>query len=401
MKLLEKEIRVLMREPMVIAMIVLPFIIYSSMAPFYSGIAEQTKEAVKLEGVKTAILLCDVDKATRLLLETIVSRHKTNMTVDLLEGCNAIDVLVEGYDVVTLINGSILKRSLSMSLYIRGSIEKFTKTMALPATASAVFTDLLAQGSEEKVNMTVKSYIYLNNKLYSFKELSSIFNSSTVMIMALFFILFPAASLGAVLIGAEREERMLDVLLSLPVRRRDIALTKATAALIVSLLAAASAIGGYIVMLTRSGLEVPFRFYFSTLDVALYAVALLSEAFFVVILAMLISIFTSTIRGAQAVAPIVAFPALIPFFMLMTGFPLSYKTAVVPYMASIYSVLAPLIGRDYAAVSIAAQFTEALIAAIVFIKVLESEIAVSGPETLKQIVRKLKRRRKISRVFLS
>jgi ABC-2 type transport system permease protein len=391
--MLEKEVRVLMREPMVIAMIVLPFIIYSSMAPFYGGIAEQTKEAAKLEGVKTAILVCDVDQATRLLLETIVSRQKTNMTIHLLEGCNATSVLAEGYDIVAVINGSVLRRSFSTALYVRGSIEKFTKTMALPATASAVFTDLLARGGEEEVNMTVKSYVYLNNRLYSFEELSSIFNSATIMIMALFFILFPAASLGAVLIGAEREERMLDVLLSLPVRRRDIALTKATAALIVSLLAAASAIGGYMVMLTRSGLEVPFRFYFTTLDIVLYAVALLSEAFFVVILAMLISIFTSTIRGAQAVAPIVAFPALIPFFMLMTGLPLSYKTATIPYMASIYSVLAPLIGRNYAVVSIAAQFTEALIVAAVFIKVLESEIAISGPETLKQMARRLRRRR--------
>lgn len=394
MKVLEKEIRVLMREPMVMAMIILPFIIYSSMAPFYGGIAEQAKEAAKLEGVKTAILVCDIDQATRSLLEVIVSRQKTNMTIDLLEGCNATSVLAEGYDVVAVINGSVIKRGLSMALYVRGSIEKLTKTMALPATASTVFTDLLARGGEEEVNMTVKSYVFLNNRLYSFEELSSIFNSATTMIMGLFFILFPAASLGAVLIGAEREERMLDVLLSLPVKRRDIALAKATAALIVSLLAAASAIGGYMVMITGSGLGVPFRFYFTTLDIVLYAAALLSEALFVVMLAMLISIFTSTIRGAQAVAPIVAFPALIPFFMLMTGLPLSYKAASIPYMASIYCVLAPLIGRDYVVVAIAAQFIEAIIVAIIFIKVLESEIAVSGPETLKQIARRLKRRKR-------
>jgi len=138
------------------------------------------------------------------------------------------------------------------------------------------------------------------------------FGSSMMLSYASFFILFPAAGMGAALIGAEREERMLDILLSLPIRRRSIALAKAAAAVLAALLTAASAIGGLLVMMHSGGMNITLTKYYGPSDLAIYSIALLSEALLVVMLAMIIGLFASTIRGAQSAATIAVIPAIIP-----------------------------------------------------------------------------------------
>jgi len=63
-------------------------------------------------------------------------------------------------------------------------------------------------------------------------------------------------------------------------------------------------------------------------------------------------------------------------------------------MSVIYAGLMPIIGKTYALVSATAQLLETAIVALIFIKALESEIAVIGPETAKRFLGKLKRKRR-------
>ena len=391
MRLLEKELRTLMREPMIIMMIVLPFIIYSAMSPFYGSMTEQVKKAAELQGVRIAVLKCRVDPLTAGLIEAAAARmEKANVTIRVEEGCQPLPLLEQGYDAVLVLNGS-LASGLNISLYVAGSLQRIARTLALPTTLSSKLGDLLAPG--EKARMNVTSYVYLSGRIYSFNEISGMFNSAMMLAYASFFIFFPAASVGASLIGAEREERMLDVLLSLPLPRRSIAAAKAAAAIIVAALAAASALAGLLVMMRSLSLEIPLTRYYTPVDIGLYAAALLSEAFFIVVLAMIVGLFASTMRGAQAAATIAVIPAIIPPMMALTGVAASKAAAAIPYMATLYASLTPVMGREYAVLATLAQAVEALAAAAVFIRLLESEVAVTGPETLKRLRHRLQRRR--------
>ena len=391
MRLLEKELRTLIREPMIIMMIVLPFIIYSAMSPFYGSMTEQVKKAAELRGVRLAVLECKVDPFTASLLEAAAARmEKANVTVRVERGCQPLPLLEQGYDAVLVLNGS-LTRGLSVSLYVAGSLQRIARTLALPTTLSSRLGDLLSPGGKARMNVT--SYIYLSGRIYSFNEISGMFNSAMMLAYASFFIFFPAASVGASLIGAEREERMLDVLLSLPLPRRSIAAAKAVAAITVAALAAASALAGLLVMMRSLSLEIPLTRYYTLVDIGLYAAALLSEAFFIVVLAMIVGLFASTMRGAQAAATIAVIPAIIPPMMALTGVAASKAATVIPYMATLYASLTPVMGREYAALATLAQAVEALAAAAVFIRLLESEVAVTGPETLKRLRHRLQRRR--------
>ena len=395
--LVAKELRSLLREPMVIAMIILPFIMYSSMAPFYGSMAKQVSEAAKLKGVRVAFAACNPGATEKLLLRMILS-NVPNAT--LVETCKPLSLL-QRYDVVVYLNFTAARPE--AVVYVRGSLSQLTKTLALPSTLMG----LMREAGKQRINMTTKTYIVLNGKLWSFQDLNNVFNSAMMLSYAMFFILFPAASLGAALIGSEREERTLEVLFTLPVPRRNIALSKAAAALTASVLAAASAIAGLYVMMSSlsqmtggaeaaAGNAAPgpqLLRYYGVTGIALYAAAVAAEALMAVTLAMLIGLFASTMRGAQSAAVITVLPAILPSLLVFAGLPQTPLFEAVPYAATLYAALSPLTGTEAAAASLAAQTLEALAALAILVKALESEIAITGPETVKRLLSRFRRRR--------
>jgi ABC-2 type transport system permease protein len=397
MLLLSKELRSLLREPMVIAMIVLPFIIYSSMSPFYGSMAKQVTEATKLKGVRVAFATCHPGAVEKALLSLIAS-SVPNATV--VETCEPLRLLDQGYTIVAFLNATT--RPPKMVFYVKGSLSQLMKTMALPATLGSI----VEHAGQKRVNMTTEAYIVVNHRLWSYHDLSAVFNVSTMLSYAMLFILFPAASLGAALIGSEREERTLEVLFTLPVHRRSIAVSKAAAALVAAVLAAASAIAGFYVMMsslggaasTGAGGGAPQRLgeailrYYGYQGLSLYAAAVAAEALIAVTLAMLIGLFASTMRGAQSAAVVTVLPALAPSLLILAGVPQTPLLEAMPYTATLYAALYPLTGPGPAAASLAAQLAWALVALLLLTKALESEIAITGPEAAKRLLRRLRRR---------
>ncbi|HID42104.1 MAG TPA: hypothetical protein EYP33_08150 [Pyrodictium sp.] len=57
---------------------------------------------------------------------------------------------------------------------------------------------------------------------------------------------------------------------------------------------------------------------------------------------------------------------------------------LLPYTAVIYAGMPPLVGLDYAVTATIVQLAETLLVLVVLFKALESETAVTGPETLRQ-----------------
>lgn len=391
--LVAKELRSLLREPMVIAMIVLPFVIYSSMAPFYGSMARQAAEAAKLKGVRIAFAACNPGPAEEAVLRLVASRVP-NATV--VRACDPLSLVRRGYSVVVFMNFTAGRPR--AVVYVKGSLSQLMKTISLPATLSG----LVKEAGREKLNVTTEAYIVLNGRLWSYRDLNGVFNAAMTLSYAMFFVLFPAASLGAALVGSEREERTLEVLFTLPVPRRNIAAAKAAAALVAAVLAAASAIGGLYVMMrsmasaaggSLQGLKgLNLLHYYGAAGLALYAAAVAAEALMAVSLAMLIGLFASTMRGAQSAAVIAVIPALLPSLLVLAGLPQTPLMEAVPYTATLYAALSPLAGTGPAAASLAAQTLEALASLALLARLLESEVAITGPETVKQLLRRLRRR---------
>jgi len=386
--LLGKELRSMLREPVVLLSILLPFIVYSSMAPFYGQLGEQVREAATLKGVRIAVADCGLDPAARLLVRAAAERLAAgNVSVTLVGGCNGTRLLLEGgYDVVVVLSGGLAR--LNATLYIRGSLETLVKTLNLPGAVASRLGQGLTGG-----NMTGNAYVYMNGRLYRLDQLTSLFNTAISMSYAALFVLFPAAAAGASLVGAEREERTLEVLLSLPVPRRSIALSKALTAIVIAGLTAVSALAGLLNALRGAGFQLRVLDFYGVDGLAVYGAALLSEALFAISLAMIAGLFASTMRGAQAAASIAVMPAIIPPLMLLSGVQVSAALAAVPYMAVLLASLSPLTGVAAAAVAALLQAVEAAVALALLVRLLGSEAAVAGPETVRRLSRLLRRGR--------
>ncbi|KSW12488.1 hypothetical protein CF15_07135 [Pyrodictium occultum] len=383
--LIAKELKTLIREPMVVMMIVMPVLVYALSAPFYSGAARQAEEAARLRGVRLALLSCHGGGLVLRLLAA--SLRSANVSVDVVDKCSPVEVLEEGYDVAVAVNAT--GGRLRLEIYVGGDLARLARTLALPGSLTSVLARAMSPGG----NVSSRAYVLLNGRLWGFEELSSVYYTGVTMGYASLFILFPAASLGAALIGAEREERMLDVLLSLPVPRRSIALSKAVAALVVALLAAGSAFAGLFILFSSLGLRLSLPSYYTPASLGLYTLSLASESLLATALAMLVGLFASTVRGAQSAAALVAFPALIPFLATLAGLPSSSLFALAPYAASIYTGLSPILGLRPAALATLAQLAEAAAALLALARLLESETAVTGPETLRRLLSRLRARR--------
>jgi ABC-2 type transport system permease protein len=396
--LLRKEFRALFREPMVVLMIIMPLIVYGGMSPFYKGATEQAVKAAKLRGVNVAVAGCGRLGYTVASLIAERLRAAGVSKVASVESCNPIQLL-QRYDVVLLVNASSLQQvaegKARIVSYVRGDISKLMRTLALPSAVLSKLGETMGAG---KARIRMESYVYMRGRVWSYEQLNNLYSFASTLSYATFFILFPAASLGAALIGAEREERVLEVLFSLPIRRRDIALAKALAAIAAAVLTALSALAGFY-MLLRGGLGQKIAgslaSYYGATGLAAYIAALGLEALFVASLAMIAGLFTTSIRGAQSASMITALPALIPPFLLITGIPLSIAFAAAPYTAAVIASLYPLIPQGYLAASLTAQAVETLAALLALVKLLESEVAVTGPETVKRLFRKLRRRRTV------
>ena len=395
-----KELNSLLREPMVRVMIILPFIIYASMGPMMGSVVKQVGSAARLQGVRAAVLLCGNGGGP--LAEAFAAAAARALNATLLHGCDPLAALRGGYNVAVVVNASSPVPSLSV--YVEGDVSRLMRTLTLPQAVVARIREAMAPPSKE-ANVTASLYVVIGGEKWSLDRLNRLYSAATTLSYAVLFVVFPAASLGAAMLGAEREERMLDVLLSLPVPRSRIALAKMAAALVAALLAAGSAIAGLLYMAHSAsgggqGVQTVGTVAADVLRVygagglALYAAAVALEALLAVSAAMLVGLFASTIRGAQAAASVVSLPVLLPAMVLLAGVPSTTLFALVPYSAATLAALAPLTGPAPAALALAAQAAWTLAAAALLVKALESEVAVTGPETVKRLMARLRRGRR-------
>jgi ABC-2 type transport system permease protein len=124
-------------------------------------------------------------------------------------------------------------------------------------------------------------------------------------------------------VAMEKEQKTLEVLLSLPVRRINILIGKLSGVILVSMIATVSYLVGFTFYFNSLGVSAgnvdlaSLGLSPTPLGVALLAVALLLSFVSALSLAVLLSVFTKDVRSAQSLMGILYIPIMVPALVLM------------------------------------------------------------------------------------
>lgn len=169
---------------------------------------------------------------------------------------------------------------------------------------------------------------YLNGNLISVSPsvvASSGMEQSFALPIATFIVLIFAMQIASSAMAVEKEQKTLETLITLPVSRFQILSSKLVGSTLIAAIGAVTSIVGftyYMGMLgsvTTGGEAAPFELtpsleYYALLGVLLFLTLALATS-----LAIIVSVFTTDVRGAQAVVGYLALPIILPTFLVIFG----------------------------------------------------------------------------------
>jgi len=355
MHLIKKEVKDLLREPhILIFAILLPALMYIIMGTVISGSMEAAVKQATTAAAKVAVMDLDRGSFSALFIKFMESLPMSNIT--LIENTsinNAIKTLMER-DIRTLI---IIPRGFSTNIsrglpsYIESiSIVKELSLSSMMGTG--VITGLISGFSKMLLSIIVKqlnmqvtpefitepirtvSNVYIRNKLVPSMVLSNASGMVFSIIFVPLIVIGYVASISATSMGVEKEEKTLEVLLTLPVNRFEILLSKLIGSFIISVLASISAGIGFWYYMYRVMSMSSKTFTNRTIEATQYGgifeivsvnelilaiiPSLLVTIIFVALIGFIAGALAQNIRSAQSVAGFI----WLPLFMVI--FPLAY-----------------------------------------------------------------------------
>jgi len=190
--------------------------------------------------------------------------------------------------------------------------------------------------------------------------------------------------------GSEKENKTLETLLTLPVRRSSIVFGKLAGAAIVGLVFAAIymiGMGYYMTSLTGSS-SIDLSKYgisLSLVDYVLVGISLFLALLFALGLCMILGIFTKNYRAAQTMTLPVTMLALIPMFVLMftdfNSLPLAAQVLVfaIPFSQPIIAMNSLMFGQvTIVLVGIAYEIVIALVTIFIAVYLFKKDILLTG-----------------------
>ncbi len=179
----------------------------------------------------------------------------------------------------------------------------------------------------------LNSAVYPFNPLYIF-EMSQV--EELVAPTILFALSIEVAEMSATLITVEQEEKTLEVLLSMPVRRWEILTSKMISALIISVLSSLFYIIGLFVFSTEYmaffGLQGYLAPEFETSVLIVFILLLIMSTVFASSLGLLVGLISKDLRVANIYLGIITVPILIPTLFFIAGGSLSYVSGPLKYV---------------------------------------------------------------------
>ncbi len=338
--LLKKEVLDLIRDPKIlIGMIVLPAVLYPVMgAAMRASMSAAGRAALQLP---VAILDLDMSYESEIIVSAlsesgrvITLEDKTNETIDeaLEMGAGALVVIPEGF-------GESLKagkrRSVEICVFFeRGgfSVQMFAGRLesAIESASKIISAHLVSLTSDVDPEVVLNPLELDYSSLFRGEVLdlspqalagALMGQMTTTPIVAMLVLMF-AMQIAATSVAVEKEERTLEILLTLPASRRNILLAKLVGSAVVASLGSVGVMAGlwyYLKMMSVSFDSQPLEglIIISSKDLALLAVALVAANMLALTIAIILAVFAEDVRSAQALVGNLYILIFIPAFMLM------------------------------------------------------------------------------------
>ncbi len=401
-RLIVKEVKDLIRDRKILfGMIILPLIIYGVMGIVVSETTkysiQQVKEAVST-GMKLAVV--DYDKSTysKLLIEYL---KRMNTTIDIVNrgNINVTRLLASKDYIGVLVIPQGFSKNISMG--IQGSVEVYVRlsdiSIASLGIANAVIG--LVNGFAEYLSsilisntttlppsfvmnpIEVQGNIIIGKVVYSLSYISAMYSQMFMLPLAPMIVMIYAASIAATSIGVEKEEKTLEVLLTLPISRKSIALAKLTGSIIIALAASISTMAGFylymksITEVSTSSQSSVGTNVFGVIGIGgliVYALTVFLTVMVVSTLGLYLGSFGENVRSAQSVVGYLWLVVFIPLYASMfidfslTPLPVVLAISMIPFTSPLVALKSFIVGNyTYLVVNIVA--TIALLILLVFL----------------------------------
>ena len=341
-----KEVRDLMRnKQIIVGMIIVPLILFPALGKMISFGMSEAKEETKV-----ILVNFDEGKYGNVLISAL--KAAPNVTVTLIDAQTVQEAIqkaqAEGYNVVVIIPKDFSKN-------IEANEKTYVEVYAVFKGISAGIKESVSEGrinvvlqvlNEElaklKISETVKgnpeavlhpidakSYSVIQGRIVNVPPsvVSGIIYSQAFSIPLVLFIMISYVSqMAATTMAAEKENKTLETLLTLPVRRVTIITGKMVGTAIIALVASIAYMIGlkyYInsftpenmtqigITLKDLGLEMTPK------GALLFGISLFLSIVFALSLAMLISVFAEDVRSASTMVSMIMMPLLFPIWILM------------------------------------------------------------------------------------
>ncbi len=347
--LVKKEVRELIRNPkIVILMILIPSIIFVMMGNLVTYTTHKTLQAA-MQKANVLVVNDDEGWASNMLIQTLKMMGNATVTVasGLIEKFLSITNPHVKYDVIVYIPRGFTE---NITRGVESCIEIYSvvKGLSLSATARTQIATAFINAFRENIvkewlekaypsrnpnvmlhPFIVKQYAILAGRKMPYSIVASLYAQSALLFIGPFILLSLAASIAAASMGVEKEQKTLETLLSLPVKRSQILVSKVVGSLVVAAIGTAAMAGGLIYYALKIGSAVSMGGVgakLSLIDIVrifgagniLLAVAgIFVVLTFVLVLSLIIASLASNIREAQAIAGYIWLPVFIPVFILM------------------------------------------------------------------------------------
>lgn len=350
--LVEKEVKDLLRDPRIYIGLLAPILIMPIIGLALSTAMQSSIETISREGVK--IVVMDFD-------ETITSREFTvfmrrfglNVTISLpMKVEDAIEKLRNSDIRMLVVIPNGFESNVTSFKKARVEVYFIVKSMGLSAigifsvidNALNAYSKALVESSisslspgvnpEDVLNpLITTSYTVVKDRILKVSP-SILFNqflmgSGIIIPMVLMLISITVAQIAATATAVENEEKTLETLLTLPISRYSILMSKLIGSTIVALLGTFLFIVGLVVyfhsifslpVVAGEGLTISLEFPSASFEsYLLLSISLLIAIFFATSLGVIVGALSSDVRISGSLVGFVQIPVMIPMFMVIYG----------------------------------------------------------------------------------
>ncbi|MEM2021228.1 MAG: ABC transporter permease [Zestosphaera sp.] len=265
-----KEIKVMLRDKKIlIPAIVLPLIIFVALGGVMRFVMTSVVQGVEREVTKMNLYVCDLDNGffTQLMLSSLSGLLKNFTLVHECDESSLKEALSQGkYSLAVLVPSNateVFSGSLPVKLLVYGRVSGISFT-SLGATAVAnTFVNMLSEALRAYLitlggmnpNFTLmpvqaSTQLIYRNEIVDVGTLSTLSMSSYVLFFVPLILVTSGLSYATTFMAYENEEKTLEILLSLPVKRRTILMSKVIGVLFLIILSAISFFIGFMYYIT-------------------------------------------------------------------------------------------------------------------------------------------------------